>query len=325
MGNADLRDIATIEETSPDALSGQTFAVDAHHWLYSYMSGMAYWMDEDIYTTSDGTEVLNLVACLRGLPTLLEHDIEPVFVFDGTAHSRKADEQERRREKRREAEQQLEEAREAGDMVTVKRLKARTQKLTPTVQETTRELLELAGIPYIEAPSAGEAQCAKLVRDGHADAVLSEDYDSLLFGAPKTVRNFSGKGKPEVMHFEKTLSTHDFTHQQLVDLALLLGTDYNDGVYGIGKKTGLSGLKEHGDVETFLEAKGKDLEDLDVLRSLFLEPEVETIEVDSSVTTPDYDAIHDYVHGEWEVERDRVETELDRLRDAMSANPAAMN
>lgn len=316
MGNADLRDIATIEETTPEALTDHTFAVDAHHWLYSYMSGMAYWMDEDVYTTSDGTEVLNLVACLRGLPTLLQHDITPVFVFDGTAHSRKADEQERRREQRREAEERLEEAREAGDMVTVKRLKARTQKLTPTVHETTRQLLDLVGIPYIDAPSAGEAQCAQLVRDGHADAVLSEDYDSLLFGAPKTVRNFSGNGKPEIMHFDRTLAEHDFTHQQLVDFALLLGTDYNDGVYGVGKKTGLKGLKEHGDVKVFLDEKGKDIEDLNTLRALFLEPDVEPRDVEATLGRTEYDAIHDFVHGEWEVERDRVENELDRLRDA---------
>lgn len=313
MGNAAFREIASIEQVPARAVAGQTFAVDAYNWLYSYMAGIGYWMDEDVYTTADGTEVLNLVACLRGLPTLLEHDITPIFVFDGSADERKAAEQQRRREARKDAESRLEVAREAGDTDAVKRLRARTQRLTPTVQRTTRELLSLLGIPHVDAPGAGEAQAAKLVRDGHADAVLSDDYDSLVFGSPITIRNFSGDGAPERMDFAATLETRGFTHRQLVDFALLIGTDYNDGVYGVGPKRGLAGLEKHGDVETMLDGRNAEIADLDALRRLFLEPNVADVEP-TATGVPDYEAVRQFAVGEWGVDAEQVEAEIARFR-----------
>ena len=141
MGNADLRSLAAIEEVPFESLSGSVVAVDAHNWLYRYLTTTVKWTNEEIYTTDDGMEVANLVGVVQGLPKFFEHDLTPVFVFDGAVTDLKADEVERRREQREQYEADLAEARERGDGIAVARLESRTQRLTDVIIETTRELL----------------------------------------------------------------------------------------------------------------------------------------------------------------------------------------
>lgn len=318
MGNSDLRQLAALESTPPSELSGKTVAIDAHQWLYKYITGMR-WINEDEYTTQDDVEVPNLIGILRGVPTLLKHDIRPVFVFDGSPDELKADEIEQRRADRAAAEKELAEARDTGDEAQIKRLKARTTRLTPEIHETSRELLDRIGLAYIEAPGAGEAQAAYMAATDCVDAAMSSDYDALLFGSPHTIRDFSASDAAEVMHFEKTLDTHDITHEQLVDIAILCGTDYNDGVYRVGPKTALKGVKAHGSAEGVLDDRDVEIDDLDAIRSLFLSPPVEDISIDIGSTDsimPNYEAIQQYTVDTWELRPERVSDDLDRLREA---------
>lgn len=319
MGNSDLRDIAVLESRSPESLGPQVVAIDAHNWLYKYITGMVRWVDEEDYTTEEGVEVPNLVGILRGIPTLLQHDLVPVFVFDGAPDELKAEEIESRREDREDAEEMLAAAREEGDAELVKRMKSRTQRLTEAIHESSREMFDLMGIPYVEAPGAGESQAAHMAKRGVVHSVMSEDYDALLFGSPETIRQFSASDDGEVMLFDETLEKHDITHNQLIDIAILCGTDYNDGVYRVGPKTALKGVKEHGSLEPVLEARGAEIPDLEVIRELFRDPPVEDVEVD--VETPeelsiDYDAIEEYAVAEWGLPAGRVDSELERLREA---------
>ncbi|PSP50483.1 flap structure-specific endonuclease, partial [Halobacteriales archaeon QH_3_68_24] len=117
MGNADLRDLAALSDVPFAELEGAVVAVDAHNWLYRYLTTTVKWTSDDVYTTSDGTEVANLVGVVQGLPKFFEHEIPPVFVFDGAVTDLKDDEVEKRREQRERAEAKLEEARERGDAV----------------------------------------------------------------------------------------------------------------------------------------------------------------------------------------------------------------
>jgi len=184
MGNADLRSLAALSECSFEEIAGSTVAVDAHNWLYRYLTTTVKWTDDTIYTTDDGTEVANLIGVVQGLPKFFENDLTPIFVFDGGVTELKDDEVEKRREQREKAEERLAEAEEAGDALEAARLSARTVRLTETIQETTRDLLALLDVPYIDAPAEGEAQAAYMNKIGDADFVGSEDYDTLLFGAP---------------------------------------------------------------------------------------------------------------------------------------------
>ncbi len=316
MGNAALRDIAVIEEVSFDDLEG-VVAVDTHNWLYRYLTTTVKWTASDAYTTTDGTEVANLIGIVKGLPKFFEHDLTPVMVFDGGPSELKADEIEARRSQRETYEEQLEVAREEEDAVAIAQLESRTQRLTATIQETSRELFRLLDVPIVEAPAEGEAQAAHMARRGDVSYVGSEDYDSLLFGAPLTLRQLTSKGDPELMNLEATLAKHDLTLEQLIDAAILIGTDFNDGVHGIGPKTAISAITEHGDLWSVLEARGESVEYGDRVRELFRNPTVtDDYEVDTTVD-PNIEAARAYVVDEWEVDERQVERGFERLENSL--------
>lgn len=318
MGNAALRDIAVIEDVPFDDLEGSVVAVDAHNWLYRYLTTTVKWTGSDAYTTADGTEVANLIGIVQGLPKFFEHDLTPVMVFDGGPSDLKTDEIESRRDQRETYEEQLEEAREEGDELAIALLESRTQRLTPTIQETSRELLAALDVPVVEAPAEGEAQAAHMAKRGDADYVGSEDYDALLFGAPLTLRQLTSKGDPELMDLEATLASHDLTLEQLIDAAILIGTDFNEGVPGIGPKTAISAIAEHGDLWSVLEARGAHVEYGDRVRQLFRDPNVtDDYEFDASID-PDLDAARAYVIDEWGVDGDEVARGFERIEESVA-------
>ncbi|WP_135365328.1 flap endonuclease-1 [Halosimplex halophilum] len=317
MGNADLRDLAAIEEVPFDDLSGSVVAVDAHNWLYRYLTTTVRWTNDSIYTTADGEEVANLVGVVQGLPKFFEHDITPVFVFDGSVVDLKDDEVTQRREEREKREEKLEAAREEGDELAVARLESQTQRLTDTILSTTREVLELLDVPVVEAPAEGEAQAAHMAREGAVDYVGTEDYDALLLGAPLTLRQLTSKGDPELMDFEATLEEHDITWEQLVDAAILMGTDFNEGISGYGPKTAVTAVREHGDIWAVFEAEDVYVDDADRIRELFLNPAVtDDYEYDREIE-PDLDAARAFVCEQWEVDADEVERGFERIEQSV--------
>ena len=317
MGNADLRQLAAIEDVTFEAVAGSVVAVDAHNWLYQYLTTTVKFTADDVYTTSEGEEVANLVGIVQGLPKFFEHDLTPVFVFDGGVTDLKEDEVSRRREQRERAEERLEAARERGDAVDAARLEAQTQRLTDVIQETSRELLRRLGVPVVEAPAEGEAQASYMARVGDVDYVGSEDYDTLLFGAPYTLRQLTSKGDPERMGLQETLDRHDITWEQLVDVAILVGTDFNEGISGVGPKTALSAVREHGDLWAALEARGDTIPNADRIRDLFLDPPV-TDDYDFGTSIdPDVAAARRYVIDEWEVPEETVARGFERIEDSL--------
>jgi flap endonuclease-1 len=313
MGNSALRTLATLEETPLSEYAGATVAIDAHHWIYRYLTGLTRYMDDDIYTTDDGTELPNIAGVFRGLPPILREDITPVFVFDGKPHERKADEIQSRRDAKQEAKQKMADAADAGDTAAMKRYKAQTQSLTPAIHETTREALKLLGIPYIEAGGAGEAYTAKMVEYGLADAAMTDDYDALMFGSPTTIRKYTGKGPAEKMLLNKTLHNHGITHKQLVDIGLMCGTDYNDGISGIGPKRGVKYIKSGKTVEDILEDKDATIDGLSQLRELFLSPTIGSVpDTPLTRTEPDFAQFRAFAN-EWEFPAQFIEKNISRF------------
>ena len=118
--------------------------------------------------------------------------------------------------------------------------------------------------PNVEAPSEGEAQAAYMVKSGKAFAVASQDADSLIFGAPKLLRNLSISGrrkkgksisyeiiKPELLDLSENLNNLGIDQNQLIALAMIIGTDYNPGgIKGIGPKNALKLVKQHKDFDS---------------------------------------------------------------------------
>jgi len=317
MGNADLRDLAAIESVAFADLSGSVVAVDAHNWLYRYLTTTVRWTNDAIYTTRGGEEVANLVGVVQGIPKFFEHDLTPVFVFDGAVVDLKDEEVAERREAREKREAKLETAREEGDELAVARLESQTQRLTETILSTTRELLELLDVPVIEAPAEGEAQAAYMARQGDVDYVGTEDYDALLLGAPLTLRQITSSGDPELMDFEATLEENDITWEQLVDAAILMGTDFNEGISGYGPKTAVGAVREHGDLWAVFEAENVHVDGADRIRNLFLDPAVTDDYAFDTAVDPDVAAAREYVCDEWEVAESEVERGFERIEESM--------
>lgn len=319
MGNAALRDIGELDEVSEADVEGSTVAVDAFNWLYKYLTPTVEFTDDAAYTTADGTEIPTLIGAVQGLPRFFENDITPIFVFDGDSHSAKEQELAERRDTREAAAEKADDARSRGDTIEAARQDARSARLTETMVETTMEFFDLMDVPYMTAPQAGESQAAHIVKNGDAEYVISDDYDALLFGATATVRNFTSSSRPlERLSFPKTLKTHDISHEQLVDVALLCGTDYNGGVRGFGPATALKKIREYGDLETLLDEEDKCMENVAALQSLFLEPNVTDEYEVSSTCEPDITAAESFVVDEWEIAESEVSTSFEKLSDAFT-------
>ncbi|MFW6385446.1 MAG: flap endonuclease-1 [Halodesulfurarchaeum sp.] len=318
MGNADLRQLAVIESVDYGELDGTVVAVDAHNWLYRYLTITVKFTNESVYTTADGDEVANLIGVVRGLSKFFEHDLTPVFVFDGGVTELKEAEIEARRSAKAEAKAKMEEAKSRGDAIEAARMESRTQRLTAVIHRTTRDLFDLLDVPYVEAPAEGEAQVAHMARhDPDVDYAGSEDYDTLLLGAPLTLRKLTTRGSPELMDFEATLERHGITWTQLVDVGILCGTDFNEGLPGFGPKTALSAVSEHGDLWGVLEAEDAYIDHADRIRSLFLEPSVtEDYRFDPTVE-PDFEGARRYVIDEWEIPEDEVERGFERMEESV--------
>jgi len=317
MGNADLRQLAALSDVAWDEVAGSVVAVDAHNWLYRYLTTTVKWTNEAVYTTAEGEEVANLVGVVQGLPKFFEHDLTPVFVFDGGVTELKDAEISERRAQRERAEERLAEAEARGDAIEAARLEARTQRLTDVILETTRELLARLDVPVVDAPAEGEAQAAYMARRGDVDYAGSEDYDTLLFGAPLTLRQLTSKGQPELMDLDATLDRHGLSLEQLIDVAILCGTDFNPGVDGVGPKTALRAVTEHGDLWDAIEAEGWQVPNADRVRDLFRDPPVtDDYAVDSDID-PDVAAAREYVIEEWGVDADEVDRGFTRIEEAL--------
>jgi len=317
MGNSALRDLASLREVTFEELEGSVVAVDAHNWLYKYLTIAVRFNEADVYTTEAGEEVANLLGIIQGLPKFLEHELIPVFVFDGVPTDLKANEIAARREQREAIKERLEDARETGDDVEIARLESQTQQLTEVIQATTRGLFDRLDVPYLEAPAEGEAQCAAMARhDPAIDFAGTDDYDALLFGAPRTLRQLTSSGDPELMDFDATLDDHQITWEQLVDIGVLAGTDFNEGLSGVGPKTALSDVKEHGDLRQVLESRDAAVPHADRLRELFLQPDVLDAYSFEAVIQPDLAAARNYIIDEWELPPDAIASGLDRIEAA---------
>jgi flap endonuclease-1 len=172
-------------------------------------------------------------------------------------------------------------------------------------------------VPYVEAPAEGEAQAAHMAATGAVDYAGTEDYDALLFGAPLTLRQLTSKGDPELMDLAATLAEHDISREQLVDAAILCGTDFNEGISGVGPKTALKAVREHGDLHAVLAARGETIDQAERLRQLFLDPDVTDDVAFDAEMAPDVAAAREYVVDEWGVDPDEVERGFERIEDAV--------
>ncbi len=323
-----LTPIAVKETISLDRLAGRTLAVDASIELYQFLSIMRL---PDGSPLSDGrghvTSHLNGIL-FRSTRLISAHGARLLYVFDGKPPELKWREIERRRAAKAKAEREYAEAVARGDRRAAWAKVVMTTRLTREMKEDAQRLLGLLGIPWVQAPSEGEAQCAWFAKQGRAWAVSSKDYDSLLFGAPRLARFVGVRGReflpskgvsrivsPELIDLAAMLKALGLTHRQLVEAAILVGTDFDEGVRGVGPKTAVKLLRQHGSLED-LPAKTREAlpPNAPEIRDYFLAPEVdESPEIRAGRL--DVEGTVVFLVGERGFSEDRVREALGRLRD----------
>ncbi len=274
-----FKDIVSPEEISLKDLEGRTVAIDAYNTIYQFLSGIRQ-RDGSPLMDQNGNVTSHLSGILYRTASIVDKGIKPIYVFDGDSSEYKAKTIEQRRAIKEEAMEKWEEAKAAGNIEEARKFAIRTSRMSPYILESSKKLLDYMGIPYVQAEGEGEAQGAYMVEQGDAWAVASQDYDCLLFGAPRIVRNLTlsgGLSNLEYLELEKVLNEIDLTREQLIDVALMVGTDFNEGIHGIGAKTGLK-LIRNNTLEDILVQKGiTEVEvEPDELRDIFLKHDVNT-------------------------------------------------
>jgi flap endonuclease-1 len=326
-----------VEKSSLQKLSGKSVALDAYNILYQFIATIR---------GPDGRPLMDrrgrITSHLSGLffrtVNFLEEGLLPVYVFDGRPPELKRKTIERRRELRMEALEEYEKALAAKDFEAARRYAQRAASLEAYMVESSADLLKAMGVPYVMAPAEGEAQAAYMASKGSVYASGSQDMDSLLFGSPRLVRNLSIVGRrklprrneyvevePEIIHLQKLLESLEITREQLVDIGLLVGTDYSPQVRGVGPKTALKIVKEYGSLEKAVEKGVVEIDfDYNAVRKLFLNPAV----TDSYVLEwkpPVEERVYEILVEEFDFSRERVAKALEGLRKAVARKSSSLD
>jgi len=271
-----FKDIISPEKIHLKDLDGKIIAIDAANTLYQFLSSIRQ-RDGSLLTDDEGNVTSHLSGILYRTAAIVEIGVKPIFIFDGEPSQFKEDTIEQRKEIRSQAEKMWKEALEKGDEETARKFAIRSSRMSPYIIESSKELLDIMGIPYVQSFGEGEAQASYMVANGDAWAVASQDYDCLLFGSPRIIRNLTIKGNLsdlEYLELKKVLNQLKLSRKQLIDIALMVGTDFNKGINGIGSKRGLKIIKSL-TLEDYVKKKDIDLGlSIETLRNIFLNPEI---------------------------------------------------
>lgn len=308
-----------------DALKGRRLAVDGNGELYQFLALIR--TPDGVPLQDSGRITSHLVGLFyRTTRLIADYGLELVFVFDGQPPTLKLTEIERRREVRARFEKEADEARAAGDLERAYAKSTMTSRLTREMIGEARELLRLLGIPVVQAPGEGEAQAASMARRGDVWAAASKDYDSLLFDTPRLLRFMTISGKeflpskgafrpltPELITVDSFLSHYGITREQLIDLAILVGTDFNEGIKGIGPKKALKLVQTHGRLESMPDEIRAQVGGFEAVREIYLSPNV-TADYEVRFGEPDEAGLVQFLCKERRFSESRVTAAIERMR-----------
>jgi flap endonuclease-1 len=336
----------SYREQEKKSYFARTVAIDASMQLYQFLIQVRSAGDggrgpAQMLMNEEGEVTSHLQGFFNRATNLLENGIKPVFVFDGSPPVLKSGELAKRKEAKAKAEAELKEAElraeeaqdgEEGEAAVADMDKAakRTVRVTKEHNDEVKKLLRLMGLPVVEAPCEAEAQCAELAKAGKVFATATEDMDALTFATPILLRKLTvaeSRKEPVLeIHVDKVLGSEglNLTYDQFVDLCILCGCDYCDTIRGIGSKTALKLIREHGNIETIISKIDRtkysipeafdNAESLAEIRNLFKKPSVKpAAEVEITFGAPNKEGLLDYLVKENGFNQKRVQKVIDRL------------
>ena len=327
----DLKPLVTPRPLKLSELADKVIAIDAYNTIYQFLS-IIRGPTGELLTNSKGEVTSHLSGLFYRNANLMIENIKPIYVFDGKANELKRAEIERRNQLKKEATEKYQLAIEEGRIEDARKYSTRTAVLTDKMVEDSKKLLSYLGIPYIQAPSDAESAASYLTRHDMAFAVASQDYDSILFGAKNLVRNLAISGKrkvpnrsvyidiePEILEHDKVLHETGLTHEQLVDVGILIGTDFNPGGFpGIGPKTAIKLIKENGRLEDIEKIKNLLTQvPYQEIRNIFLHPEVPQVDK-IEFGEVNRENVLDFLCVNNSFSADRVSSTLDKLQKSIA-------
>lgn len=268
-----------------NCLSGKRIAIDTSNMLYQFLTSIRL-KNGDFIKNKNGDIASHLYGLFFRSCSFIELGIYPIFVFDGTPPILKSKTLELRKRKKDEAKILKDQAfKDKKESDYIKYFK-RCSYITNDIIDSSKKLFQLMGIPVVQSPSEGEAQASYMSIQRDVDYVVSQDYDTLLFGANKTIRNliisknYKIDNTPEILSLSENLNNLGITRDQLIDLCLCIGTDFNDGIPRVGYKTALKLIKKYSTIESILYHKFRnsniniDLDSFLEAKNFFLNPPV---------------------------------------------------
>jgi len=327
-----LGDIVDARKISISDLAGEIVAFDGNNILYQFLS-IIRGRDGQPLKDRQGRITSHLSGLMYRNSNLMEAGIKIVYVFDGRPHRFKSTVLERRRNTRQKAKKAYEKAVEEGDTQKARQYGQQAVVATTNIIGDAKNLLTLMGLPWVQAPGEGEAQTAYMASKGDVYAAASQDFDSLLYGAPRHVRNLSITGRrklprknvyikiePEMLELEKIKRSLGLSQSQLIDLGILVGTDYNpDGIKGIGPKTALKLINKHGNLEEAL-PHIKNVEfphPIEEIKDLFVNPRT-TNDYKLEWKKPDVAGLIGFLSGEHNFSQHRVMGAIEKMKAGMT-------
>jgi flap endonuclease-1 len=296
----------------------KTLIVDAYNTIYQFLSSIRQ-RDGTPLMDSKGRVTSHLSGILYRNSNIVENDANLVYVFDGKPPELKRRTLDERVTRKSRAEAEWREALQEGDLERAKTKAAQTSRLTREMIEDSKKLLKALGIPVVQAPSEGEAQAAFMVSKGEGFACVSQDYDSLLFGASRLARNVAVTGRrklpgrneyaevsPEIIELEDVLAGLRITREQLVDVGIIIGTDFDEGLSGYGPKRALTAVRCG-------KKLAENIEGYEEIKRIFLEPKV-TEDYELEAKEPDEEAVLRMLCGEHDFSEDRVKKALEKFK-----------
>jgi flap endonuclease-1 len=321
-----LSELVNARQVEIGDLQGKTIAIDAYNVMYQFLTTIRDRFTGEPLRDSHGRVTSHLSGIFYRSSKLIGNGIRIAYVFDGKPPEFKKQTVEHRKGIRKDAEEKWKDAVEKGDMEGIRRYSQAAARLTKDMVAEAKRLLNYMGISWVQAPSEGEAQVAYLVRKGKVWACGSQDWDSLLFGAPRLVRNLTITGrrkvqgkekyitvKPEIVELDSVLSELGIDHDQLITLGILVGTDYNPGgIKGIGPKTALKTVKEKGSMENvFSDVEWEFKTTPHEIFNFFKSPPVEETELEKKELQPE--KLMEMLCEERSFSKERIESVVEKL------------
>jgi flap endonuclease-1 len=320
-----IGDLLTKHEVKLESLEGKKLGFDGYNIIYQFLTTIRS-VDGELLTNSNGDVTSHLIGMFHRLSNIMENGVKVCFALDGKRLELKNETVEKRKIIKIEAGKKAEQAEKDEDYGEMVKQKKRTTRITPEIVESTKEMLKAFNIPVIQAISDGEAQLSIMNKKGLLDGVVSQDFDTLVFGANDLYRNLTTSGKrkvpgksysinvlPEQINLEENLLNLEINPEKLIWITMLIGNDFNIKVPRVGPKTAIKLVKEHESYEDILETLNYSPEyDYRQIEDIFKNPSYNT-DFNLEFKNPDFEKLKEILIEKYEFNKERIENVINKM------------